>query len=1360
MTPARPPDPDASGADRSRPVPRALLFLVIVAALLARWPSLSAGFLNYDDPQIRADVAAKSPLDLVTGPTYYAYKPVYGLSMWVDEHLFGDAPLGWHVGNVLLFALACALLTLLVSSATGVTALGVGAGLLLAVHPVHTESVAWVAERKDSLSLVLALLAHLAYRRSRTRAPGRIPLLAPALLLLAGFAKGTVWTWAGLVAIDEAVTRAAPPGRLRRLAPMLLVCLGGIALDGWAGAAYGPGSVSHPASMAELAAAMAGVHARYVASLVWPSGLSIDYPVDPAGAWSDPWALCGVLLALLAVAGLVVGVRRRSPALAFGCGLWVLGLAPVNNVWPSTSVLRADRYLLVPAAGAYLLLAAALARVPRARVVGLGVLAVAFGILAARRAGAFVDSRTVWTDAIEAQPATVIGRINRAADAAERGIWDRVEPDAVEAIRLGTLARRPEWVLRARLLRVAALLQVGARQGPAGLPQVDAALAEARTAVAESETMDRNPWVKGDPRQVRAAAHSAVGQALETRARLADDPSRAREGFDAAIAAYRRATESDPTAFDAWTNLGNLLAATGGEARLEDAAAALRRAAALRPDHVDTIGQLVTVLVKQGRDAEAKLVFDDASRRLGEPRGLRRLSARLKVETGGDPAAADAGLEALLAGDPDDRETRAVLHGLRRGVAQRALAEGRTKKDRTALERAVVAYDRVLLVAPGDMDAHVGAGDALLALGRAREARERYARARALSPKARWLRTIEARAGLLDVLSLLWAGDRDPALRAFASLVRLEPPRLDLGFTALEAELLWLLPVAEASESSSGAEAAVAANVLEGAALLVGGDEDGARRALSAALSSVGASPAPGSRLEKVVDAALLLRSIVRSRRAEVAGARADVEPILARRPKEALVAHQLLGLDRIEAVARRRIAEGAGDAAALEAARATLRRLRERASALAAADPPWPGPALTAAELDLEQGEYLDALRRLATAADRFPADPSVHRGRAAVYQAQMLRGGSRGPLLEQAQAALIRAKELDPRDPRTSLDLSQLYRLAGDLETAARYALLASSYEPIPGDASRALAAILVEQGRKALEARELDKATGLASSAAVADPRGAAPYVLEGDVWLERQELDKALASYRRARELEPASAEAIRALAECHRRRGGAYFLYKLRYPRPAAREGMEPDPKVLADWEQKHALAVRQALSDLEAALRLEPDGEEAESTRQRMEQVRRLDPDAPRRTREAALAAFDVGEGFRRAGKKADALFAYRESAAAWSQLLPAWMRIAEMGLDLGREHDGEVLHALEMVRDLDSQGEFVETDLYAGRVWARRVVDAPDGVAGKHAAGIARGFLGRYVDRAAPRGGAQAENVALARRLLAGLPR
>jgi tetratricopeptide (TPR) repeat protein len=225
----------------------------------------------------------------------------------------------------------------------------------------------------------------------------------------------------------------------------------------------------------------------------------------------------------------------------------------------------------------------------------------------------------------------------------------------VEAIRLATEARRPEWILRARLLRVAALLQVGAREGAAGLPRLDTALAEARTAVAEAESLDRNPWVKGDPRQVRAAAHSAVGQALETRARLAEDPVTAREGFVSAIAAYRRATEADPTAFDAWTNLGNLLAATGGEAGLESAAAALRRAAALRPDHVDTIGQLVTVLVKQGRDAEAKLVFDEASRRLAAGPQASPRASRCR------PAATrERGRLADPRRDPDDRDTRAM----------------------------------------------------------------------------------------------------------------------------------------------------------------------------------------------------------------------------------------------------------------------------------------------------------------------------------------------------------------------------------------------------------------------------------------------------------------------------------------------------------------------------------------------------------------------------------------------------------------------------------------------------------------------------------------------------------------------------
>ena len=222
------------------PFPRALLALLVLLALVCRGSSLENGFVNYDDPQVRAEVASTSPAEILTGPFYYAYKPVYGLSLWLDHALYGDAPYGWHAGNVLLFALATALLALVVHGLLRSTFVAAAVAALFASHPVHAESVAWVSERKDALSLVLVLLAHLAYRRARATAPSRPSLLAPVLLALAGLAKGTVWTYAGVLVLDELVDRPGRPGRLLRLLPMCLVAGAGVVLDLWAGARVRP----------------------------------------------------------------------------------------------------------------------------------------------------------------------------------------------------------------------------------------------------------------------------------------------------------------------------------------------------------------------------------------------------------------------------------------------------------------------------------------------------------------------------------------------------------------------------------------------------------------------------------------------------------------------------------------------------------------------------------------------------------------------------------------------------------------------------------------------------------------------------------------------------------------------------------------------------------------------------------------------------------------------------------------------------------------------------------------------------------------------------------------------------------------
>jgi tetratricopeptide (TPR) repeat protein len=1311
---------------------------VLLAAVVARAPSLRNGFVNYDDREVRQEAASKGLGEIWGGTFYYAYKPVYGTSAWIDERLFGDQAAGWHAGNVALFALAAALAALVAWRVTRSAFAGAAVGLLVGVHPAHTENVAWVAERKDALSLALVLAAHLAWRRGWAR-PARVPLLGALLFVLGGLAKGTVWTYAGVVALDDGL-QGPREGRARRLTALVALALAGIGLDAWVGATMGPGAVRHDATPEGLVAAMAGVHARYAATLAWPSGLSVDRPVDPAGTFSDPWALAGIALALAAVAGLVVGVRRRRPVHAIACATWLLGLAPVNNVWPTTSVLRADRYLLVPALGAYLLLGQVLERRRPVASVALAVLVAALGVASFERASVFRDSETLWTDAVAAEPASAVGWLSRAQARQERGAWPGVESDAARGIEAAKALRRPELVVRGRSMRSLALLSLG---------RVDEALDEANATLREAGGIRRSPSFR-DPARIVAEAHARVAQALVERGRRAGGGEAAANDLRLALDQYRQATQADPRSLEAWLGLGNVLSATAGRdaARTKEAAEALDRAWSLAPGDVQVAVLLVPSLYNRGLVAEARARFAEAQRLHGDDRELVLLHARVFEEGEQDAEKAAADYQALLARDPRDGQARAGLAAVRRRQGAAALAKFRTGGDAALLEEAVRRADQALEAFPRDAEAETLAGDALFARGRFHDARERYAKARADEPGARWRAVLEARAGTYEALALWRAGSPGPAAAAMAEVVRIAPPRVDLGFAVLDEEVARLAPAAEALAAGKEPEATVGGAALRAAALLASGDDGKAEAEASRAFAGLSGEPARGSRLAAASDAALLVRALARGRRLDLAGARTDLS-LLARGGEDALVVHHGLLLDRAEAQARVRIATAEGGAA-LEAAKARAAEVARRIREAASKDAPWPGPGLLAVEVDMQEGAWLEALKRLATLRRRFPESATVRRGEAAVYEAQALAGGDRQALRRESRRALDEARDLDPRDPRTALDLSQWHRLSGDLENAAIHAAAAASAEPVPGPASRALSAILVDRGRHAVDKHDWEKALQAAASARAADPGSAAPDLVEGDVWTAKQDLQKALAAYRLAREKEPASGAARSALAQCHRRRGSAYFLWKLQHPRPAVREGVAGDADRAKAWDEHDAVARRQAEDDLRAALRLEPEGPDAEAARSQLDALEGLDPDAARSRALAAMKAYEEGEDLRRKGDLASALERYREAARLFPDRVPPWMRIAEVGGGLGEDHEIEALLAIETVRDIDAEGRWPEPDLHAGRIWTRRALRGEPGAEER-----ARRSLGRFLSRAAGLGAAQDANRAAATQML-----
>ena len=154
-------------------MPKKALFalgsLLVLAAVAAYVPALKAGFVWNDDTYVTenptldgADGLRLIWTDTKANEQYY---PMVFTSYWIEKRFWGLAPLGYHLVNVLLHA-ANALLLWTLLARLGLPGAG-WAAALFALHPMCVESVAWVTERKNTLSLFLSLLAMLAYLASR-----------------------------------------------------------------------------------------------------------------------------------------------------------------------------------------------------------------------------------------------------------------------------------------------------------------------------------------------------------------------------------------------------------------------------------------------------------------------------------------------------------------------------------------------------------------------------------------------------------------------------------------------------------------------------------------------------------------------------------------------------------------------------------------------------------------------------------------------------------------------------------------------------------------------------------------------------------------------------------------------------------------------------------------------------------------------------------------------------------------------------------------------------------------------------------------------------------------------------------------
>jgi tetratricopeptide (TPR) repeat protein len=517
--------------------------VLVLLTLIAYVPAMQGGFIWDDDDYVTENVTLRSVAGLgrIWGepgavPQYY---PLTFTTFWFEYRAWGLSPFGYHAVNVGLHAISALLLwRVLVSLAVPGAWL---AAAVFAVHPVQVESVAWITERKNTLSGAFylgALLAYLHHAFGSAPRRGRAYTVSLALFACALLSKTVAASLPAVLVLllwwkRDRLTWAD----LRPLAPMFVLgALAGL-VTAWIERQH-VGAVGADWNLSLVDRILIAGRALwfYAASLVWPHPLIFFYPrweID-AGAW---WQYLYPLAAAAAVAVLYALRQQlgKAPLVAVLC--YAVMLAPALgfvDVFPMRYSFVADHFVYlasIPLIALIIAVPTTLIGVRSPQFSWIAAAAPIIGVLAVltwRQGYVYRDQETLWRDTIAKNPAAWMAHNN-----------------------LGLL-------LFAR-------------------GEVEAAMGHYRAALA----------VKPDD----AFAFNNLGHAIA-----------AQGDMDAAITQFQAALRAEPANAEARSNLGNAFAAQG---RLEDALAQYRVVLELRPRYADAHNNLANVLAMLGRTEEA-----------------------------------------------------------------------------------------------------------------------------------------------------------------------------------------------------------------------------------------------------------------------------------------------------------------------------------------------------------------------------------------------------------------------------------------------------------------------------------------------------------------------------------------------------------------------------------------------------------------------------------------------------------------------------------------------------------------------------------------------------------------------------------
>lgn len=428
-------------------------FGLALVLLLATWvyePVRHFQFVDWDDefyvsgnPTVLGGMSWSALTWAFTAHVPY-WHPLTWLSHLLDVEWFGPDPGAHHLVNVALHLLNTVLVFRLLERATSRAWPALGVAALFAVHPLHVESVAWIAERKDLLSTSFVLMAMLLYVW-HTRSPrwwvygAMCAAFACSLMSKPTFVTLPFW----LLLFD--VWPLKRPGRLREWLPekLPLVAMSAAVALATMIAQWNVGTMADTDRLPGSARFINAIasYAAYLRKTLWPADLAAFYPYPTTAM--HPLAVTLELGAGIAISGAAIRLRRRYPYLLFGWCSYLLTLVPVIGFIQVGNQAMADRFTYVPLIGVFVAaiwaIAEGVAHRPRwvaAAAVSVAAVVVMSAWTARAQVMTWADSQAMWAQVVKVNPNSFYAHSALGAALERKGELKAAMREQQEALRL------------------------------------------------------------------------------------------------------------------------------------------------------------------------------------------------------------------------------------------------------------------------------------------------------------------------------------------------------------------------------------------------------------------------------------------------------------------------------------------------------------------------------------------------------------------------------------------------------------------------------------------------------------------------------------------------------------------------------------------------------------------------------------------------------------------------------------------------------------------------------------------------------------------------------------------------------------